>query len=184
MNKHQKRMMKRKEKNERLQQETEGRDRKERNIKIVKWGSFIAILAVLALLFFNGAFLKESGVLEINPEMKDIGVVDRREGVKVTTFDVKNIGEGNLKLNSMVTSCMCTQATIIKDGEESPKFGMAGHGTNPVGWSQVLEPGEEALLKVYYDPNVHPELTGPVRRGITIFSSEGKKEVSIKLKQV
>jgi hypothetical protein len=64
---------------------------------------------------------------------------------------------------------------------------MAGHGKNPRYWSTVIKPGEQAFLKVYYNPAVHPNERGPVTRIVTIFSDDPvkpKQEVKIKVVRI
>ena len=87
-------------------------------------------------------------------------------------------------IDGIVTSCMCTTANIIVDGEESPTFGMHA---KPSSWKQVIKPGEEARLKINYDPNAHPELRGSVTRVITLSSNDPqypKKDIKVYLNQV
>jgi len=79
---------------------------------------------------------------------------------------------------------MCTSASLIYDGKESQKFGMHTSGGF---WSQTIKQGEEAQLKISYDPNVHPELRGPVTRVVTVYSNDPKysqKEIKVYLTQV
>jgi hypothetical protein len=64
---------------------------------------------------------------------------------------------------------------------------MKMHGTNPVGWSETLRPDEKAMLNVYYDPTVHPELRGPVTRMVSLYSNDPvdfKIDVTIDVNQV
>ncbi len=83
----------------------------------------------------------------------------------------------DLIIDNMDSSCMCTSASVIYNGKEGPKFNMAMHG-NPKGWSVTIPPGDEAQLKIYYDPNAHKELRGPVTRTVSscpyIDSAEGR----------
>ena len=125
--------------------------------------------------------------IQIQPHSRDLGEVSVRGGVVTTLFTVKNTGDGELVIRDMETSCMCTEAALIVDGREGPKFGMRGHGARPVGWSARIAPGEEATLKVYYDPTVHSELRGPVTRVVRVYTNDPKRpyvDVAVELIQV
>jgi hypothetical protein len=104
--------------------------------------------------------------IQVSPGSFDFG--DIPPEVAVTTFTVKNVGEGELVLLSIATSCMCTSAVFRFRGRESPIFG--AHG-NPEGWSERLMPGESGQLEVRYDPNVHPD-SGQVMRVVYVRSND------------
>lgn len=109
-------------------------------------------------------------IISIEPESIDLGKVSMAQGEVKTIFKVKNIGQTDLKLSGMETSCMCTTVILRKDGRESPIFGMHD---NPTDWSETLAPGEEAELTATFDPAYHgPEGTGAVTRTITVFSDD------------
>ncbi len=125
--------------------------------------------------------------MSIEPTLYDFGDVSFAGGVVKTVMTIKNEGDSDLVINEMDTSCGCTSASITKDGVEGPVYGMKMHGKNPVGWSVTLKPGEMALLNVYYDPTVHPDLRGPVTRSVSVFSNdpvEFQKDVRIEVNQV
>lgn len=113
--------------------------------------------------------------IKIQPLSLDLGEVSVRGGTVTTLFDVKNVGDGELVIRDMETSCMCTEAALIVDGREGPKFGMRGHGARPVGWSAKLAPDEQATLKIYYDPTVHAGLRGPVTRVVRVHTNDPKR---------
>ncbi len=136
--------------------------------------------------------------IEIEPASKDLGKVSQAEGKTLTDFIVRNTGKSDLVIDSLDTSCMCTSAQIIHvhdesiphahpDEEEGPIFGMSMHGTNPEGWSATVAPGAFAILRVWYDPNVHGDLRGYVQRRITVSSNDPvnfQSTVSIEFEQV
>jgi hypothetical protein len=125
--------------------------------------------------------------VQIQPYSRDLGEVSVRGGTVTALFTVKNVGDGELVIRDMETSCMCTEAALIVGGVEGPKFGMRGHGARPVGWSARLAPGEEATLKVYYDPTVHRTLRGPITRVVRVYTNDPKRpyvDVAIELVQV
>lgn len=123
----------------------------------------------------------------ISPRVVDLGNVSFTEGGVSTLLSVQNIGIDDLVITGMDSSCGCTSAALLVDGVEGPKFSMAMHGTNPVGWSQALTQGQEAHLKIYYNTTFHPEFRGAATRIITVFSNDPidfATEVKIKLNQV
>jgi len=158
---------------------------------LVKW-SKIAIPAVLlvisvAIVWALQPDTTNAGILRLAKEEHNFGLVSLQGGIVNTTIPIVNIGEGVLRISSMETSCGCTSASIINNGAEGPTFGMKGHGSNPSGWHTDINPGEQALLKIYYNPAVHPDLRGPVTRTITIYSDDPEnptQEVRIKVSQI
>ena len=58
------------------------------------------------------------------------------DGVVTTAFNFRNDGRSDLVINNINTSCGCTSASIVYNGEESPVFTMPGHGKeNPKDWA-------------------------------------------------
>lgn len=110
-------------------------------------------------------------VLEVIPASFDLGSVSVKQGEVYTTFLLRNTGREELVLEDMDTSCGCTEAAVVIDGKEGPRFNMRMHG-NPQNWSVRLNPGQEAELHVYYNPNTHPELRGAVTREVYLFGSD------------
>jgi hypothetical protein len=134
---------------------------------------------------------KDAPKIAIEQTSQDMGRVSQAEGIASTIFSLKNDGKSDLVIDKLSTSCGCTSASIIYQGKEGPTFTMPGHGKkNPTDWSVAIAPGEQAQLKVYYDPNAH----GPqkkevmqITRTISIFSNdpvEFEKKVKIELEQV
>jgi hypothetical protein len=158
------------------------------------WGIvLVVVLAVGAYLLYaqwgaGPSASTDSGTLQlvITPPRRDLGEVSVSGGTITTLFTVRNAGDGVLLIRDMETSCMCTEAALIVDGVEGPKLGMRGHGPRPA-WSAELAPGQEAKLKVYYDPTVHAELRGPLTRVVRIHTNEPSRryvDVVIELVQV
>ena len=127
--------------------------------------------------------------LVLSPPQIDLGLVSVAEGEVSRDFQLQNRGQKPLRIEGLTTSCGCTTATIIWQGEEGPRFGMPGHGLNAKnkGWSVEIPPQGKAILRVYYNPRVHPRFRGDAVRTITVISNdpiEGQKEVQILLQQV
>lgn len=134
----------------------------------------------------TSASSSESGdaELSISPSSYNFNSVSQKEGVVSTSFTIENTGTSDLVIDDMLSSCGCTSARLVVNGKEGPSFGMHN---NPKNWEETIEPGASAELKVYYDPNVHPDFRGSATREITLFSNDSKKsetKVSIKLNQV
>ena len=147
-------------------------------------GLIVVIVAGLASYYFfglRGNIASAGGVILVSPTEYDLGEVPYEGGIVVREFNVENAGEEDLKISSLETSCGCTSAQIIYEGEESRKFGMK---PNTSSWSERINPGDSATLRVFFDPTAHgPEGTGPFRRAIWVQSSgleEGKTELQIK----
>lgn len=128
-------------------------------------------------------------IIEVIPEYHDLGDVSQQGGVVTAIFEIKNNGESDLTINRLETSCGCTSAAIIYKDEEGPRFAMPGHGINEgIGdWQVVIPAKEAAQLKVYYDPDVHPDFRGAAIREISVYSDDPvdfQKKVRIELNQV
>lgn len=104
--------------------------------------------------------------IQVAPAFRDLG--DIPPTLASTTIVVENVGEGELVLLAISTSCTCTSAVFRFGGRVSPTFGMHG---NPAGWRETLQPGERGELTVTYDPNLHPD-TGPIVRAVYITSND------------
>lgn len=114
----------------------------------------------------------EKPALEVLPREYDFGAVSVAGGEVYTRFTLKNVGPTELVLRDMDTSCGCTEAALVVDGREGPRFNMRMHGRNPTNWSARLAPGQEAELVVYYNPQVHPDLRGAVTREVYLFGED------------
>lgn len=129
-------------------------------------------------------------VIYFESERYDFGTIKQSDGVVTTSFTILNTGGNDLIIENLDTSCMCTEASLIYDGVESPKFGMSMHGDNPKDFKLVIPPGGSAELKVYFDPNAHGEQTEPelkITREVTIVSNDPidfQTKVRIELTQI
>lgn len=133
-------------------------------------------LLITTLLIFglSNPSQEGQGKIEISPQKYDAGIVSMAEGLVKKTFEIKNIGEGDLKIDRIWTSCMCTTVRLKVGDKESPEFGMH---TNSTFWSQKLASGETGFLEVTFDPAFHgPEGTGPAVRAIYISSNDPQNE--------
>ncbi len=125
--------------------------------------------------------------ITMSETQRDLGTVSQKQGKVHTDFQFTNEGKTNLVINKLSSSCGCTSGAIVYHGQEGPTFTMPGHGQdNPTDWQVAIAPGDQAILRVYYDPNVHKDLVGAVTRTVSIFSNdpvEFEKKVTITLEQ-
>ena len=105
----------------------------------------------------------------IAPETSyDFGLVSMAKGTVEKIFKIKNTGSSPAVIEKISTSCMCTEASLIKSGREVGPFGMPGHGFIPK-INESLAPGEEAEIKVVFDPAAHgPAGVGFIERIVYI----------------
>jgi len=130
---------------------------------------------------------KGTPMISVTPASRDLGDVSMSKGRVNTLFALANTGTSDLIIRDMEATCMCTKAAVVQNGMEGPAFGMRAHGQNPTDWSATIKPGEQATLKVYYDPTVHGEIHGPVERWVRIYSNDPEHphvDVKIELNQV
>ncbi len=188
LTKAQKKKLKKEKRLREKERERAERRRKQRIRKIKNYGIFfLIVIAFVGFFYWRSIPPKNAPIIEITPSSYDFGSVSQAKGVTSATLDIYNRGNQDLVLKNMDTSCGCTSASVISDGEEGPRFSMRSHGTNPKDWEQVISPGESAQLKIYYDPNVHQNLKGSVTRSVFIYSNDprhSKKEVKIRAFQV
>jgi hypothetical protein len=125
--------------------------------------------------------------IEINETGRDLGIVSQSQGTVSTDFEFRNIGRSDLVINKLSSSCGCTSGSIVYKGEVGPEFAMEGHGKeNPKDWEVAIKPGDTAILRVFYNPTVHPDLEGAVTRTVSIMSNdpvEFETQVMISLEQ-
>jgi hypothetical protein len=145
-----------------------------------------ATLAAWAALRQPAEILAGDGILAIPVNEHEFGSVPVSRGAVSTELTLANVGEDDLVISFLDSSCGCTTARVINGDEKGPVFGMSSQGRSPTDWRTTIEPGQKALLKIYYDPNVHPKFRGPATRVVTIRTN-GKttpeKQVRIKVYQ-
>ncbi len=99
----------------------------------------------------------------------DFGKINLSE-IKTKDIILKNSGQKTLEVGNISTSCDCTKAQIIINQKESPVFTM--HGENQ--WLGKIEPGKEGILKIIYEPAVHP-VKGEIKRAVTLSTNDPLK---------
>jgi len=152
---------------------------------------YILTFAILAILIFLISWRlippEDAPLINLNPASLDFGAVSQSRGAVIKEVILANEGNSDLVIDGMETSCGCTSATLVYEGKESPRFGMANHGTNPDNFQLTIPPGNTAQLKIRYDPNVHKTMRGAVTRSVYITSNDprnSREEVRINVNQV
>lgn len=107
------------------------------------------------------------------------GEISMANGVVQHIFPLKNSETGDSLIGKIYTSCMCTTASLIVDGQEKGPFGMPGHGPVPK-INQTVKSGETAELKIEFDPAAHgPAGVGKITREIYLeIPGKGKQTFS------
>jgi hypothetical protein len=112
--------------------------------------------------------------IEINPSEYDAGTVSMVEGLVKYTYEIKNTGEGDLKIDRIWTSCMCTTARLRVEDKESGEFGMH---TSSTFWSQKIAPGQTGFLEVTFDPAFHgPQGVGKIVRAVYLSTNDPQNQ--------
>lgn len=93
-------------------------------------------------------------------------------GNAIHEFKIKNIGDKELQVANIATSCACSKAYFKSAKGESPKFSMKGMSA-PSDWTGTLSPGEEGQMVAVFDPTYHgPQGTGPISRVISFETND------------
>lgn len=120
----------------------------------------LAGLLILALALATGCTTatKSSGQIELSAAEFDFGAIPNTEPVS-QVFQVRNVGQGELEIIGVSTSCGCTKAEI---------------------GSRRLSPSAMTDLRVTYDPQVHDGETGKFMRVVYVRSDDpGTPEASL-----
>lgn len=154
-----------------------------KKIKKILFISLPILLLAGIIIFFAKSYTPEENhpgapKMEIPASEYDAGTVSMANGLVKHTYEVKNTGEGDLKIDSIWTSCHCTTARLIVNGKKSPEFGMDKRST-----SQKIAPGQTGQLEVIFDPAFHgPQGTGPAVRVVYLSTNDlQNKKVEVKL---
>lgn len=112
----------------------------------------------------------------------DFGTISMKNGDVLKNFTIVNPTGKDIKLKTVVTSCMCTKALIIRpDGSQKGPFGMPGMGYVPPA-NEIIKPGESRVIRAIYDPNAHgPAGVGMIDRFIKLVDDSGN-EIELEIK--
>lgn len=124
-----------------------------------------------------------AGVLTAEETLYDFGTISMKNGNVSKIFRVANSSGRDVNLESITTSCMCTNAYILSpNGGRKGPFGMPGHGGMFPKANEIIKAGEIREIEVVYDPNAHgPAGIGRIDRFIWLVDESGNKlELEIK----
>jgi len=152
--------------------------------------TFIGAIAVIGLIWILQTAGKSNnsgpvsaagnGILSAEESSFDFGNVSMAAGKASHNFTIKNTGSEFLSITKIYTSCMCTEAKLLKNGNVIGPFSMLGMGYNPA-VNEILAPNEEAQIQVVFDPAAHgPAGLGHIERAVVIENSGKTLELSFK----
>ncbi|TSC67324.1 MAG: hypothetical protein CEO19_284 [Parcubacteria group bacterium Gr01-1014_73] len=152
--------------------------------------NLLIIVLVFAGLFVWGYSAKKGGTtasvqgvdgsnnsessLTASETIYDFGAISMKNGDVNKEFMVTNPTAQDITIKTMLTSCMCTTAFVVKsDGNTKGPFGMAGMGyVSAV--DEIIKAGESRVIRVVYNPNAHgPAGVGRIDRFITLIDASG-----------
>jgi hypothetical protein len=115
----------------------------------------------------------EIKIEKTNVDLGDMKISDK----KIEEINFENTGNKPLQVSNVYTSCGCTSAQVVINGEESPIFSMHG---NP-SWMGEVAPGGKAVLRAIYEPAKHP-VQGRTEKTIFFKTNDPENsEVNIQL---
>lgn len=122
----------------------------------------------------NKPTLTQTGKLVVQDAYYDFGTVSMAKGEVSRTFVFTNTSDRSVAVHKLYTSCMCTVATLLYNGERVGPFGMPGHGFIPA-IDKMIAPGATFELEVVFDPAAHgPAGVGAIQRVVTLEEKDGE----------
>lgn len=110
--------------------------------------------------------------IEISEKSFDFKDIAYSGGIVTHSFQIKNIGDKDLQLANLATSCMCTKSYIKTPESTGPKMGMQGM-SKPSGWVGILRSGEEGSVIAEFDPAFHgPQGVGSILRNVSFETND------------
>ncbi|MDO8512589.1 MAG: DUF1573 domain-containing protein [bacterium] len=141
----------------------------------------IGVIAVSVAIMVGGLFINakvstpqnvsfnNDAKLRVDKSVYDWGNISMQNGKVEAKFNIENTGTSDLKLYNANTSCHCTTAQLLLDGESSPLFGM--NTKSP--YVMVVPVGKKAELKVVFDPAFHgPNGVGAISRRVLVSTND------------
>lgn len=152
----------------------------------------LTIVLGLAGLIWWGSFNQKSsttvssgstgGLLTATETVYDFGQISMKDGNVTKEFIVTNPTDKDIFVPTVVTSCMCTKAFIVRpDGTTKGPYGMPSMGYV---WpsDETVKAGASMVIRVVYDPNAHgPAGVGFIDRFVTV-TDEFKNELKLEIK--
>jgi hypothetical protein len=144
----------------------------------------VALVAIFGFMAWQGGAQSASLPVQSQLEAKslltsetadyDLGTVSMKDGVITREYIVSNNTDEPVRVDSIVTSCMCTTAYLVNGEDKNGPFGMPGHGGTVPRANEVINPGEKRTVEVVFDPAAHGEAgAGRVERSIYLTDQSG-----------
>lgn len=137
----------------------------------------LAVIGIAIFAFGSGdskaVVQKTAGAkIAVDHSSKSVGNIPYGGGDLIHTFPIKNVGDKNLEIANMATSCMCTKAYLQVGNTKSDEFGMKGMSA-PSGWKGIVKPGQTVEIVADFDPKYHgPSGIGPVTRTVSFETND------------
>ena len=123
---------------------------------------------------------QDTSRLEAAESSYDFGTISMAKGKVTKIFVLKNNTSEAIMAEKLYTSCMCTQATLLKADERFGPFSMPAHGKIPE-INESIGPGQEVGIEIIFDPAAHgPAGVGPIEREVTLETSDGRFKLKFK----
>ena len=143
--------------------------------------SVAGVVLVVGLLFWFGKINSSSvpknpplgaNLLTASEGSFDFGTISMARGNVSRMIKIKNNATEPVLIEKLYTSCMCTNAFLMKEGKKMGPYGMPGHGFIPK-INQMMNPGEEAEIEIVFDPAAHgPAGIGKIDRVVYVESDK------------
>ncbi len=156
-----------------------------KNSKKILWIAGLLIV-FLALFWFGRGNGESNATLPVEKQIKsgnaltaeetffDFGTIAIGAGKVEKTFAIANKTDADIKLDTLVTSCMCTNAYILRGEEKKGPFGMPGHGNTVPKANEIIKAGEIVDIEVVFDPAAHgPDGVGLAERSVYLVDNSG-----------
>ena len=113
----------------------------------------------------------------------DFGTISMKNGKVSKIFKITNPTSQDIKIPSLVTSCMCTTAYILgEDGTRSRPYGMPGHGGAVPKANSIVRASGSLNIEAVYDPNAHgPAGVGLIERSV-LLEDENNNVIEFKFR--
>jgi hypothetical protein len=109
--------------------------------------------------------------VQVSETSHDFGMADNPSTL-THDFTITNVGDGVLEISKIETTCVCTGATLIVDGESNGPYRGDEPGS-PSSWKEQIYPGGSGTLRVDYDTLYFPDpQSGNVTRSIDVHTND------------
>lgn len=140
---------------------------------VIAFFSLIILVGGTVLLAGSGksaqVTLTQNAKAQVDQKNFDWGNISFNGDYATKTFIIRNTGTDNLKLTNIRTSCHCTKAQVVVEGNTSPYFGMNTISS----WVGEISPNKEANLVVIFDQRYHGDAgVGPINRFVSIETND------------